>query len=291
MIKSKLKKIVKSFLKKIKIKITREKDPFNLLLYRKIYNEEVLKSSPFYNIGAGSFYHPYWTNIDYASDWYGGVQKNFIHHDLMAGNPLPIAEKSAKLIYTSHTIEHIKENAVKLFFSEAYRVLEDGGVFRIQTGPDAITNFRALQANDEDWFYWDNNYVKKGSYEHNFFNPATSVSLAERWLHHVAGPLAKNDISPSKIKFNEEEIHAIIKQKGFPDCLDYFCSLVEFDSNRPGNHICWWTHDKIISFLREAGFKNVYCSGFNQSVSPLMRNSVLFDHTHPQLSIYVEAIK
>jgi hypothetical protein len=35
----------------------------------------------------------------------------------------------------------------------------------------------------------------------------------------------------------------------------------------------------------------MYRSGYNQSVSPLLRNSTLFDSTHPQMSIYVEAIK
>lgn len=277
--------------KHLEFKITRSKNDFNLDAYQKLYSEDILKTRPFYNIGAGSFFHPYWTNIDYVSDWYGSVQTNVIHHDLTLKDPLPINANTAKIIYTSHTIEHVKDNAVLFLFEDALRCLEPGGVLRITTGPDAETDFRALMNNDEDWFYWDIMYSKKGTYESIFHKPATSVSLAERWLHHVATQLAPNDKSPSETKLTERDIYNAIDKYGFPEVLDYLCGQCEFQSARPGNHISWWSHDKIIEFLKKAGFNTVYRSGFGQSSSPLLRNSPLFDSTHPQMSIYVEAIK
>ena len=134
-------------------------------------------------------------------------------------------------------------------------------------------------------------YTKKGSYESIYHQPATSIPLAERWLHHVATQLAPNGISPSNVKISEKEIFEAIDKYGFPEVLNYFCGLCEFQSNRPGNHISWWTHEKIFDFLKNVGFQNFYRSGFGQSSSPLMRNSPLFDSTHPQISIYIEAIK
>lgn len=282
--------VVRALLK-LGIQISRCKDSFNIALYEKLYSKSVLSKRPFYNIGSGTFYHPYWTNIDYVSDWYAPCQKNVINHNLMSGEPLPIETKSAKILYTSHTIEHISDRAVQVLFREAHRVLEDSGIFRITTGPDAETDYRALANNDKDWFYWDEMYEKKGTYEHIFTVPPTSVSLAERWLHHAVSQLSIIDISPSAIKLKEKDILDAIKKYGFPDVLDYFCSLVKFNPDRPGNHISWWTHDKIFEFLSEAGFTKIYRSGFNQSVSPLMRHSSLFDSTHPQMSIYVEAVK
>lgn len=285
------KTLIRSSLRRAGVEVSRYKDPFNKNLYMKYHDESVLAERPFFNIGAGSFYHPFWTNIDYVSDWYGEVQKNVIHHNLMLESPLPIESLTAKILYTSHTIEHIKESAVQTLFNEANRVLERGGIFRITTGPDAETDFRALMRKDIDWFYWDEAYVKPGAYEHIYTAPATSVSLAERWIHHVATPLSRIDKSPSKIKLTEDQILCTIKEKGFTGALDYFCSLVDFDPERPGNHISWWSHEKIFDFLKKAGFTNIYRSGWNQSASPLLRNSNLFDSTHPQISIYVEAIK
>ena len=274
-----------------RIKITLRKSQFNIGTYESLFAPSVLQSRPFYNVGASSFYHPYWTNIDFVTTWYKQDMRTVLHHDLMSGSPLPIETGTAEIIYTSHTIEHIKEESVQRFFTEAFRALKTGGIFRITTGPDAETDFRALMNSDENWFYWDKYYELPGRFEHIFRESATSVSLSERWLHHFASQLAPNDISPSTVKFGELEIQKFISEYGFPGVLDHLCAYTSFDPNRPGNHISWWTHEKIFNYLRNAGFTNIHRSGYQQSVSPLMRNSALFDSTHPQMSIYVEAIK
>lgn len=162
-----------------------------------MYTTTTLSQKPFYNVGAGSFWHPFWTNIDFVSDWYKDVQKNVLHHDLLGDKPLPIGEASAEIIYSSHTIEHIPEFAVKRFFADAFKSLKTGGIIRITTGPDAETDFRAMINGDEHWFYWNNWYEKPGTYESIYHKPANSVPLEERWLHHFASALAPNDISPS----------------------------------------------------------------------------------------------
>ena len=273
------------------IKISIANSQFNLDVYHKRFSQVQLQLRPFFNVGASSFYHPYWTNIDFITPWYNQDLRAVIHHDLMSENPLPINDSSAEIIYTSHTIEHIKEDAVQRFFLEAFRSLKTGGIFRITTGPDAETDFRSLTNKDENWFYWDNYYQQKGSFEHIFKKPATEVPLVERWLHHFASQLAPNDISDSPKKFDAHEIYELIDQHGFPKVLDVLCSHTTFDPMRPGNHVSWWSHEKVIDFLKRAGFQTTYRSGYRQSVSPLMRNSELFDSTHPQMSIYVEAIK
>lgn len=286
-----VKTIIRSMLIRTGIEVRRSRDPFNTEIYKKYCTIDELESRPFYNVGAGSFFHPYWTNIDYVSDWYKTVQKNVIHHDLMSLENLPIDDERAKIIYTSHTIEHIKDNAVKKLFEEAFRSLKKGGIFRITTGPDAETDFRALMNNDSDWFYWDKMYEKKGTFEHIYSRPPTSVSLAERWLHHVASQLSSINLSPSQHKLNEKDIYKAIEKYGFPEVLNYFCDLCNFQPEKPGNHINWFTHEKIIEMLKAAGFNHIYRSGFGQSSSPFLRNSPLFDSTHPQMSIYVEAVK
>jgi hypothetical protein len=73
--------------------------------------------------------------------------------------------------------------------------------------------------------------------------------------------------------------------------LDFFTSKCEFQPERPGNHITWWNHTKLQRFLEQAGFQQVYRSGYMQSRCPLMRRSAQFDSTHPQMSIYIEAVR
>ncbi|MCJ8166422.1 class I SAM-dependent methyltransferase [Pontibacter sp. E15-1] len=263
----------------------------DLAIYRKNYLPDSLEHKRFYNVGSGDFYHPYWSNLDYVSDWYKDVQKNVIHIDLMEKKPLPIASNSAEVFYTSHTIEHIKDDAVQVLFNEAYRALKKGGYFRVTTGPDADSDFDALMRNDEDWFFWNKWYEKPGSYEQNYYKPATSVPLEERWLHHVASQLAPNDKSPSAHKIDAKQIRDILNTKTKEEALNYFTSLCEFQSDRPGNHVSWWNRTKISSYLEKAGFSQVYVSGYGQSYCPILRNTKFFDNTHPQISVYVEARK
>lgn len=287
----KIAEAAKAAFARVGLDVSWKRDPYQLDKYQDLHSEETLKQKPFYNVGAGGFRHPYWTNIDFASGWYEGMQNDFIHYDLMSLTPLPIADDYAEIIYTSHTVEHVKEPAVANLFREAFRALKPGGVLRVTTGPDAETDFRALMRGDAAWFYWDEQYQKPEHYSFMLHGPATSVPLEERWLHHVAGQLAPNDISPSPVKFTAPEIQKIIEEKGFEGSLDYFTGLCEFNPERPGNHVSWWTHDKVIRFMKEAGFTNVYRSGYGQSVSPILRNTMLFDSTHPPMSIYVEAVK
>ncbi len=50
------------------------------------FSKNSLQGKHFYNIGAGSFYHPYWTNLDFpsASKYIKQNEKNFIKSDVNA---------------------------------------------------------------------------------------------------------------------------------------------------------------------------------------------------------------
>ena len=265
----------------------KNEDKYQLSEYKKLYSESVLSRKPFFNIGSGSFFHPYWINIDYVTDWYEGVQTNIINHDLMSLKPLPINSDSAEIIYTSHTIEHISEEAVQCLFNEAFRSLTKGGVFRITTGPDADLDYSALLRKDSHWFYWDLYQDSKGA----FAKPLVESNIAERWLHHLASCLSYLSHTPSKIKFSEDQIWEVIKNNKKEEALDYFTSLCNYNPSYPADHISWWNYSKIKKYLENAGFESILKSGFRQSSSPLLRKSELFDSTHPQITVYVEAIK
>ena len=42
-------------------------------LYYRIWGKEAVESRRFLNIGAGSFRHPAWTNVDHQSEWYKDI--------------------------------------------------------------------------------------------------------------------------------------------------------------------------------------------------------------------------
>ncbi len=80
---------------------------------------------------------------------------------------------------------------------------------------------------------------------------------------------------------------------GYEQALNYCTSKCPIDIQKkyPGHHCNWWNKDKMFRMLKKAGFKNIFLSGYGQSFSPVLRNTQLFDKTHPKISLYVEAIK
>jgi hypothetical protein len=90
-----------------------------------------------------------------------------------------------------------------------------------------------------------------------------------------------------------KEVSKVFAEKSFEDGLDHFSQSLDFTIQQEGvgQHINWWTPEKLIRFLTDAGFKTVYRSGYRQSRCPLMRDSLTFDSTDIETSVYVEAIK
>lgn len=258
--------------------------------YQQHYSADAVTNRRFYNVGSGAFFHPCWTNLDYISGWYAEFQQGVVHYDLMAEGPLPIEDGTAEIIYTSHTVEHVTDEAVARLFRNAFVALKPGGILRVTTGPDADTDFRAMMNRDTEWFYWDDEASANfAAYQHIHAERPNTRPIEERWLHHVASQLAPNDLSPSPVKFDGPAIRGIIADKGKEGALDYFTGLCQFQPEHIGNHISWWNADKLIDRIRAAGFETVYRSGFGQSAAHVLRNTHYFDNTHPQMSVYVEA--
>src|SRR6185295_10958452 len=125
---------------------------------RALYGEDSVRRRAFYNIGAGSFRHPAWTNVDFDSDWYECNRNNTlspgnISHDLLSLKPLPIESGSACILYTSHTVEHVTNEADEVLFREAHRILKPGGVVRVTTNSTDLA-YRAYRTKDRSYYYW-----------------------------------------------------------------------------------------------------------------------------------------
>ena len=269
----------------------RPKENADFSLYDNFPRESLQKRN-FFNIGAGSFQHPYWTNVDYATNYYREIQHSpIINYNLMELKPLPIESNVAELVYSSHTIEHVSDEAILNLLKESYRILKSGGGIRLTTD-DAALNFKAYKRKDIKFYYWIDWHSQPGTWEKNFKIPLSSASIHQVFLNIFASQLCEinMDDSPSK-KYSDPEIIEIFSKYSFVDALDYFTKQCKFNPDHPGNHINWWTDDKLISFLHKAGFSETYRSGYGQSLFPPLWNTNFFDNTHPKISLYIEAIK
>ena len=206
---------------------------------------------------------------------------------------LPIPDNSAEIVYSSHTVEHLNDEAAQNMFNEAYRVLKKGGTFRVTT-PNIELEYRAYSENDRSYFYWIDMYSKPNNYNRiKIKEPMTKASIQQIFLWNFASITSELVIDETVKKISDKELDEVFSTLSFEDALNYCTSRCPLDAqmNYPGYHLNWWNEKKTVRMLKLAGFEDIYKSGYGQSFSPVLRNTILFDNTHPKISLYMEAIK
>jgi hypothetical protein len=78
---------------------------------------------------------------------------------------------------------------------------------------------------------------------------------------------------------------------GMNDFFEFLTSDLSFRNGFEGDHINYWTFDKMKKMLNLSGFEFVVRSRYGASCCDSMRNKNKFDTTFSQMSLYVEAIK
>jgi predicted SAM-dependent methyltransferase len=78
------------------------------------------------NLGCGPIYVETsdWLNLDFVSSSSAVRQVNLL-------DPLPLADDSFEVVYSSHFLEHIPRTLVPGFLAECFRILKPGGVLRL----------------------------------------------------------------------------------------------------------------------------------------------------------------
>jgi predicted SAM-dependent methyltransferase len=267
----------------------------DVALYERLYPRKSLDRRAFYNIGAGGFRHRYWTNVDNESEWYQGYQGDRIgiSWDLLKMQPLPIDSGTAEVVYTSHVIEHVTDEANANLFREAYRALKPGGTFRLTT-PNIDLYVRAYRAGDRDFFYWTKNHDDPALLKRmGLAKPWDQGSLQQLFLYEFASSVSTLHGDGAAEKIDDAEFDRVFREMSDEQAMNYCTSKVSLDVQRkyPGNHVNWWSYAKLERMLREAGFKTIRQSAFGQSHCPVLRNTRYFDNTHPAISLYAEAVK
>lgn len=237
------------------------------------------------NVGAGSREIPGFLSLDFYSEAYYGARATFdrkrIHYDINRDR-LPYEDNVVSNIYISHVIEHVDDDAVKRFLSEARRVLRPGGVLRISC-PDARFLFEISQFDNHYWSWrrpWvDDKANSTHGYEHylplDFF-------IAE--IGTAACRFSPRSTSVGK-SVKPEDL------EGLP--LEAACEKItrhlSFSSADPSLHINWFSFEKLESFGLEAEFRHVIHSKAKGSLSSVMRNRE-FDEKALVMSLYVDMV-
>ena len=234
------------------------------------------------NIGAGHYHIPGFVSLDYISDYYhGGTTSTagIVHYDIRS-DALPYGDETVSNVYASHVIEHVENEHVERFLSEAHRVLKPGGVLRIAC-PDARFLYEVSSFENEYWnwrreqFMRDSRYEVRGEITQSDFLTRELASVKMRHYRHAAG----------------ETMPAFdVGEKSYGGLLEAYKSGLTFNPERPGEHINAWDMSQLHASGVAAGFKRVIESKHRGSVSAAMQGPDM-DRTQPHMSLYVEMIK
>lgn len=233
------------------------------------------------NVGSGDWEANGWLNLDYPTEWYNGIQSKhkIIPFDIRQ-DKIPFPNNSVDLIYCSHVIEHIENIHIENFFKETYRVLKTGGGIRIAT-PDAEFLYNATKQKKDYWQWrknWFKNstfYIGRNPYPIDYLIREIATPKLQGYTHAISHNDYKNDFENLEMNVFFEKI----------------TSNLSFRKEFPGDHINYWTYNKIDSFLQAARFKNIIQSKWNASLFREMQDKEKFDLTYPLMSLYVECVK
>ncbi len=231
------------------------------------------------NIGAGDWSCKGWINLDHSSGWYSGYQRKtkYIEYDIRKDR-LPFEDASVDSIYCSHVVEHIENEYVDLLFNECFRVLKKGGILRVAC-PDAEFLWNVTKVGKSYWG-WRRKWCKDNNLDYNNLRPVDLL------IREIATPKMKG--YGYAYSFDYEEDFNKMKMEDF---LYKMTSGLEFNEKRVGDHINFWTYNKMENVMREAGFNQIWRSKYLGSISASMRRRSYFDSTYPCMSLYVEAEK
>jgi len=238
------------------------------------------------NIGGGTFLKDHWRVLDYYSDWYD-YDSDFIDFnvDLEERRQWPIDSNDYQIVYSSHTLEHLTDKTVKHTLSESYRILEPGGIIRINV-PDVDLAINKYEKRDLEWFenVWLENYSNSIYYVDE---KSPEFELEFYLLSFFATYL-------SRIRHQETDFQQVRddwRSKSKKEFLQKYSGKIRDDwqSQYPGWHRNWFTGDRVESLLQEAGFEEIQESGCRQSVA----NELCTSHfdKRPHISLFIEAQK
>lgn len=226
------------------------------------------------NVGSGGHSLPGFVDLDVPSPSYDHLRTQpFTPYDIRQ-DPMPFADSSVDVIYSSHVIEHVEDRHVLTFLSEASRVLKPGGVLRIAT-PDAEFLWDVSGFMNSYWTWLHPTIAAE-------FPGAPAVDAATCFVREIATATYWSSMEQGvrlEVDFGEP-LDAVGER---------LTAHLVWDEGRTWHHISFWSFDR----LREAAgglFSRCVRSKFQGSVSRYLRGPS-FDINNPQMSLYVDLVR
>jgi len=243
------------------------------------------------NIGGGHFLKRHWRTLDVPHGvrnyWRASID---YQQDLCSKTPWPFLDNSVYIFYSSHTLEHVHPEWLTHNMKEAYRCLKSRGGFRIVV-PDYDLACDAYEKGNLNFFHKDQYNLPNLNHYKNDYDGEHMLEYAflRYFSYHMWGKL-----EVSKIK----ELYKNMDRYEFADKLVYSqpIDLTGIKANI-GAHVNWFNPKKLVTVMKEAGFREVAIVKRHKSRFKEISNDKNtsrkrgFDNSYLLISCYVEGYK
>lgn len=230
------------------------------------------------NLGAGPYFICNdWISIDLGTKSNPSKNyfiKNFTYKNLDLNNFKDFDLKKIDICYASHFFEHLNAKQLELLLFNIRSIFNENGVIRIVV-PDADLIINRLKNNDLEYFLPIKPALSKYNIKYNKLN----IFYFLLNLSALMGFENMNIDEKMLNKYSPQKLITMLNKN----------SRARINNADGSMHLIALNYKTLKRFLINAGFKNVQKSAFMQSKVGEMRETPIFDGTHPWLSLYVEA--
>lgn len=236
------------------------------------------------NVGGGKFIRDDWRVLDYHTDWYD-YSEMFIDYNinLEDGMEWPIDDNEFSLVFSSHTLEHLSDEAIEKTLSEMHRILEPGGLVRLNV-PDVDIFKRKYENEDKAWFINKRNRNQPDKlsspefHMEEYFVSTFASHLTNTRNHHTN----QHCVDFSDVRDDYDELPEFEFYQKYSNMIED-----EWQNESPGSHRNWFNEERLTRLLSNAGFNNI--SQKRCQVSTVLEFTNEEFNKRPYMSIFVEA--
>lgn len=206
--------------------------------------------------------------------------------DLEHQQRVNIADQSTDIVYSSHMIEHISDDALDHFISESYRILRKGGCLRIEA-PDTEKLIKAYQDCDRDVLV---DFLNNGISLSKKYNNDEYASLHTAFLTSLIFYIRDGEAIP--VLVSKQELDE--KLSDTDSFVEWCKTLLSEEQKATHGHINPVYYSKLESKLLKAGFSGVRPANNRETEQPRNIKESILQIERPQrayYSFYVDAVK
>jgi SAM-dependent methyltransferase len=207
--------------------------------------------------------------------------------DFRQRKPLPFADASQDVVYSSHLIEHLDPQTLTHIFQESYRILKKGGYLRAEA-PDLQKMIDAYQNNDRgilDYFAQSNRQrlVRKRGFPEVYAEDHVAL------LGFISCYIQDSVHTP--VVTTKNEVNAHLNSMGVEEFAEWCISLQTPAQRLTCGHVNPIFFEKLYRMLNDVGFRDITSMANRETNIPNIDLKRIERSHRAFYSLYVEVRK